>query len=172
MMNLLACIFQCGQISATKDIERGSGWLSRLSIQLLIFAQVVISRLWDWAPLALASELGLEPARDSLSLSLCPSSKKGGGELRELLMKSSPPWNLQLWMGETQEYKHLRYEIARTQCPKMLQRSSRDSSLEEEGCEQVLREVSEKHRKMNDSGQRWALQQGWGLMQTEWGGRL
>ena len=51
---------------------RAAGWLSRLSVRLLISAQVMISRFVASSPV-LGSVLSVEPAWDSLSLSLCPS---------------------------------------------------------------------------------------------------
>ena len=50
------------------------GWLSRLSVQLLIFTQVMISQFMG-SSLQSGSELiaqSLEPALDSVSTSLCP----------------------------------------------------------------------------------------------------
>ena len=53
----------------TKIVPRVPGWLSWLSLWLLILAQVMISQSWE-SP-ALGSVLGMEPAWDSLFLSLC-----------------------------------------------------------------------------------------------------
>ena len=49
------------------------GWLSWLSLQLLISAQVMISQVHEFEPHVGLCADSVQPAWDSLSFSLCPS---------------------------------------------------------------------------------------------------
>ena len=65
-------IRQCENAQETELIG-APGWLSRLSMRLLILAQVMISQVRGFKPCVGLCVDGAEPSWDSLSPSLCPS---------------------------------------------------------------------------------------------------
>ena len=65
-------------------------WCSRLTVWLLVFAQVMILGSWDWTPCqAPCSGWGL---LNSLSLSLCLSTLLSLSQINKLFKKCLPAW--------------------------------------------------------------------------------
>ena len=103
------------QSLAIPDLEiclGAPGWLSRLSVRLLVLAQVVISWFTSSSP-ALASALAVQSLLGILSLSLCPSpasslSLSHSQNVNKLKKNVPYATKRSLWKGHTRWNNHYR----------------------------------------------------------------